>query len=134
MSDSVLLVENDSLAQETILHMIQLSGRRAVGVQDMSTALGVLQGMSFDVLVVSTTRSHLLSEFISAARSLAPYMTVVVISGSVSLAASTSSSNIFLQKPFSVHTLNEVLDNAASSRRLGSIPTQPIQKSYDPSK
>jgi DNA-binding response OmpR family regulator len=104
MRASVLVVENDPTALKTITEVIRANGHDVVPADSAGAALGMLQGVRFDLLVTSLARDLKLNGMLLAieAKRVQPHIAVAIAGNAISSVEQLSFVDAYMPKPFSV--------------------------------
>jgi DNA-binding NtrC family response regulator len=79
---SILIAENDVLTRLTVTNMLEALGFRTVEAQTQGVALGILEGVWFDTIIISSTRDDQDgSIFAGKAKAVQPHIKTIVMSG-----------------------------------------------------
>jgi CheY-like chemotaxis protein len=110
MSLSVLVVEDDPLTRLTIVSMLEALKYRVVDVRDADTALSVLQGVWFDIMVASLKDDAPDEKrVVWEAKALQSHIKVVVVSGAYLEPSLHPSVDAFVLKPFSLDQIDAAI-------------------------
>ncbi len=126
----ILVVEDEEISRENLLHVLKREGYRADGVEDGETALEALRKNKYD-LVLTDLRMRRVSgeEVLEAARQLQPEAEVIVITGyatvETAVKAMERGAYYYLAKPVKLDELRALIRNAlekgAMSRELQAL-------------
>jgi len=108
----VLVVERDLQTREIIMDLLRILGHLAIGASTSSRGLKMLEVMRFDAMMISPG-STLLGEpsYAIEAKTLQPHVRVIMAAAVELPEFSAPPIDAFIQKPFSILSLQETLRN-----------------------
>jgi DNA-binding response OmpR family regulator len=111
MRASVLVVENDPSALKIITDVIRANGHDVVAAATAGTALGMLQGVRFDLLVTSLARDLKLNGMLLAieAKRVQPHIAVAIAGNAICSVEQLSFVDGYMPKPFSVDGVGQAI-------------------------
>lgn len=109
MKHSILLVDHDVPARSAVAQMVEVLGYHAIGVAHAELALGVLNAVMVDVLLVGWLPDDDLAALVAIARRTQPGLKVVAaFERSLSIPGAPAI-DAFIHTPFSLRELKNVL-------------------------
>lgn len=111
----ILVVERNHLLRQTIIDLLTVLGHEALGTSCAIRGLKLLKHLGFDVLITSPgTTLNGEPSYALEAKKIQPHLKVVVADAIDSPAFSESSIDAFIQKPFSLVSLERTLEKKLS--------------------
>lgn len=109
---SVLVVENDPLTRQTIVHMLDSLQYNVHGVDSAALASGFLKSVAFDVMVLSLTFMDPDGDALAmSAKAVQPHLKVIVVSGRYAPEVLKPHVDAFVQKPFGIKSINDAIQH-----------------------
>jgi DNA-binding response OmpR family regulator len=113
---SVLVIEDDDLTRLSIVYMLDALKYHVVDAKNVDSALTILAGVQFDIVVVSLARNDPDGAlFAQEAKLLQPLIKIVVVSGRREQATLNGLIDGFVQKPFSLSQIDEAIKTMRTS-------------------
>lgn len=82
MRHSILIAENDVLTRFTVRSMLEIMEFRTIDAYTQEAALGILEGVWFDTIVMSSTRDDPDGKiFAGKAKAIQPHIKTILMSG-----------------------------------------------------
>lgn len=107
---SILAIEKDELLRQCLLDMVQALDHHAVDAQNVATALDMMPGVWFDIVLLSLPFDDPSgAEFAKRAKTILPLLKVIVIGGGTQQKTPSGVIDAFLNKPFSLDQLDAVI-------------------------
>jgi len=122
----VLVMENDSLARNTVLNMVEACGYHGIGYANASSALAAMTGVSFDSLVTGvTTSDSSIPSFVIEAKKCQPSLRIVLGAEFADKIVPRRLADALLKAPFSLDELRTAIVTALHSpplrKRVGDL-------------
>jgi len=110
MPRSVLVVEDDALTRLTIAYMVNAMGYRAAEANSHESALGALNGIWFNTIIVAPTPDDPDGRRVAwEAKALQPHIKVIVVSGSGGGHKPAPYVDAFVAKPFTLEQIKTAI-------------------------
>lgn len=133
MPVSVLVVEKDAMTRDTIAYMLDTLGYIAVPVEDEELASRVLESVFVDVMIISLRLGDPDGTGIaSEAKRLQRHLNVIVVSGRNPPESLLPSIDAFVQKPFSMWTIDQAIKQVQTSARDDRARKRETDELYGP--